>query len=91
MTIDDLEVGLHLCAAGGARRRARRPNDKATQDPEYFCTADANCDMIAGETCNTATHECVGCGCNVDGDCPVCQNCDTINSICVLPVMARYV
>ena len=59
--------------------------DTLTQDASFYCTADANCDTGAGETCDlTATsatyHECVGRSCTVATDCRVCQTCSAANT-----------
>lgn len=51
-------------------------SDKATQDYARYCAATADC--AAGETCNTATGECIGAPCtapSVAADCAACQVC----------------
>jgi hypothetical protein len=57
--------------------------DKKTQEPARFCATNANCNAAAGETCNTATNECVGATCTVDADCGSCQTCSS--SKCAAP------
>lgn len=57
-------------------------NDKATQGPAKFCTANADC-TGAGETCNTATKECIGAACNTTPECPACQTCE--GNACAAP------
>lgn len=56
-------------------------NDKATQDPAIYCTADTDCGT--GQTCNTATKECIGKACSKDSDCGACQTCTS--SKCAAP------
>ncbi len=58
--------------------------DKHTQAPARYCTADAACNTAAGETCNTATSECVGASCTGDADCGACQTCSSNH--CAAPV-----
>jgi hypothetical protein len=48
--------------------------DQPRQSYARLCGADADC--YAGETCATATHECVGKPCGADRDCDACQTCD---------------
>ncbi len=57
-------------------------NDKITQDPARYCAADGDCK--GGETCNTATNECIGGACTTDADCGACQTCTA--SKCKAPV-----
>lgn len=64
----------HTAATGAA--------DKETQPPARYCTSNANC-TGAGETCNTATNECVGGSCSKNSDCGACQTCS--QSVCVAP------
>jgi hypothetical protein len=50
--------------------------DKSTQRYARYCATAADC--AAGETCNTATSECIGAPCtvpNVSADCAACQVC----------------
>ncbi len=49
--------------------------DKIIQNPARYCAADADCDMAAAETCNTATKECIGRTCTTAADCGACQTC----------------
>jgi hypothetical protein len=58
-------------------------NDKVTQDYTTFCAMDSDCDTAGGETCNTATSECIGAACVGNGDCPACQTCS--NKKCAAP------
>ncbi len=48
--------------------------DQPHQDYARFCAADADC--ATGETCATATSECVGGACASDLDCGACQTCE---------------
>jgi hypothetical protein len=60
--------------------------DKATQGPAVYCTATPDCDTTAGETCNTATKECIGRTCAKDADCGACQTCTSLK--CAAPAAA---
>jgi len=51
--------------------------DKLTQEPARYCTADTDCNMAGGETCSTASNECVGASCTAAADCGSCQTCST--------------
>lgn len=48
--------------------------DKITQSAARYCTNNPDC--MAGETCDTTAHECVGRTCATAADCDVCQKCD---------------
>jgi cytochrome c553 len=50
-------------------------NDKATQSAARYCAKDSDC--RTGETCATATGECIGAPCMTAGDCDACQTCTT--------------
>lgn len=56
-------------------------NDKATQPPARYCAASTDCKT--GETCNTATKECIGGACTTDAQCGACQTCTA--SKCAAP------
>jgi len=55
--------------------------DKQTQDTAVYCGKDSDCPT--GQTCNTASNECVGASCTVDTDCAACQKCAA--SACAAP------
>jgi mono/diheme cytochrome c family protein len=59
--------------------------DKATQEYARYCTADANCNLAAGETCSLTSNECVGKACTVDANCDACQTCGA-GLICLAPI-----
>lgn len=50
--------------------------DKRTQEEARYCTTDTDCDGDGGETCVTASSECVGGACGDAGDCGACQTCE---------------
>jgi hypothetical protein len=85
MGVDDLEalytylrwLAVNAPASTGDAGSADLP----TQDAARYCTADSNCNT--GETCNTATNECIGRACSVDSDCDTCQTCTS--SACAAP------
>lgn len=63
-------------------------SDVLHQPPARWCAADADCS--SGETCATATNECVGGACSADLDCGTCQTCGggacqapAVDSVCV--------
>lgn len=58
-------------------------NDKMTQDPAVYCAMDADCNTAGGETCATASHECIGKTCAGDKDCGACQTCTALK--CAAP------
>jgi hypothetical protein len=82
MTVADLTAiytYMSVVAANDARPA------KATQDPARYCAKDADCNVAGGETCHTATGECVGAACpNGDIDCGACQTCDG-TAHCIAP------
>jgi hypothetical protein len=49
------------------------PSDALRQPAARWCAADRDC--ATGETCATATGECVGGACAGDADCGACQTC----------------
>lgn len=55
--------------------------DKHIPEPARYCTANTDC--ASGETCNTATSECVGGSCTADTDCGACQTCSS--NVCAAP------
>ena len=64
-------------------------SDADHQPPARACQASTDC--LAGETCTSDTHECVGGGCSTDLDCGTCQTCGAgacqepaADSLCVL-------
>ncbi len=88
MGVDDLEA-VYTYLRYVATNAPMGTGDQDAQLAARYCTAANNCN--AGETCNTATNECVGAPCTVDGDCDTCQTCTSgacaapaANSACVL-------
>lgn len=72
LTLDDLSAIYTYISMIPKRSGA---NDKATQEAAVYCAANSDCNTAAGETCNTATKECIGKSCVGDGDCAACQTC----------------
>ena len=72
MVHDDLEAIYTYLTKVPARTGA---NDKATQPVARYCASSGDC--RTGETCATATNECVGGSCSSDADCGACQTCTT--------------
>lgn len=83
--VDDDMIALYTYLKAVPRRQGA--SDKATQKSARYCTADANCNMAAGETCNMTNKECVGKTCATDADCDACQTCGG-GLICVAPIAA---
>jgi hypothetical protein len=88
MGVDDLEA-LYTYLRYSAQNAPAFTTDVVTQSAARYCTASSGCK--AGETCNTATNECVGRACSVDSDCDTCQTCASgscaapnSSSMCVL-------
>jgi hypothetical protein len=75
MTIDDLEAVYFYVRYVSVNGQATITADKPTQDAARYCTAPADCITAIGETCNTATKECVGGPCANDSECGACQTC----------------
>lgn len=70
MTVHDLEAVytyIHVL------QQSRQVAGKVTQDPVAYCAQNGDC--ATGQTCNTATSECVGQSCTINTDCPACQTC----------------
>jgi hypothetical protein len=86
MGLDDLEAVYfyvrYVAQNGGTTITA----DKLTQDAARYCMQASDCIAALGESCNTATNECVGRTCKVDSDCDVCQTCDATKK-CIAPAM----
>jgi len=55
--------------------------DKETQGAAAYCTKNSDCGT--GQTCNTATNECIGATCATDFDCGACQKCTS--NACAAP------
>jgi hypothetical protein len=81
MDLDDFEAVYAYLNNVPVRSGA---NDKLTQDAARYCTMDSDCNATAGETCATATHECIGATCTGPGDCGACQTCTAGH--CAAPV-----
>ena len=81
MTLEDLSAIYtyikHIPGPMGAA------NDKLTQDPAVYCAMDADCNTAGGETCATASHECIGKTCADATDCGACQTCTSLK--CAAP------
>jgi hypothetical protein len=75
MTLDDLQAVFTYVKAAGQVHARTAANDKLTQDPAYYCAANADCDGANGETCDTTKHECIGRNCTADHECPACDTC----------------
>jgi hypothetical protein len=50
-------------------------SDEPRQGPARWCAKDDDCAKSEGETCASATGECVGRTCGADVDCGTCQTC----------------
>lgn len=72
LTDDDLQAVYTYFANLAPREGAA---DKDTQPPARWCAQSTDCNTAAGETCNTATKECVGASCTKASDCGACQTC----------------
>lgn len=72
LTDDDLRAVYTYFTGQVARDGAA---DKDTQPPARWCAQNTDCTTAAGETCNTATKECVGGSCTKASDCGACQTC----------------
>lgn len=75
MTLGDLEAVYTYVRTVAQVAPRTGANDKSTQEAARYCTQTSDCNTGAGETCNTATSECVGTPCNADADCAACQTC----------------
>ena len=56
--------------------------DVERQNYARFCASNTDCNT--GESCASATSECVGKACSVDSDCDACQTCTA--SACAAPL-----
>ncbi len=89
MGVDDLEAVYTYMRWLAVNAPIKGAADIVTQSAARYCASSAGCN--AGETCNTATNECIGGPCTVDSDCGACQTCTTgacaapaANSMCAL-------
>jgi hypothetical protein len=78
LTLDDMESIFVFLQNQPAPTGA---NDKATQPAARYCAASTDC--LSGESCNTATNECIGGACTSAADCGACQTCTS--SKCAAP------
>jgi mono/diheme cytochrome c family protein len=72
MNEDDIQAIYTYLKNQTARTGA---GDKLTQPPARWCAQDTDCNAGGGETCNTATKECVGSTCTQEAECGACQTC----------------
>jgi hypothetical protein len=75
LTTQDLEAVFTYFKYIATVRPTTGPGDKVTQQAARYCAASSDC-KGAGETCNTATSECIGGACASAADCGACQTCD---------------
>jgi hypothetical protein len=75
MTLYDLEsVYVYVKSLASSSPRLGG-NDKLTQMAARFCTMDKDCNTAGGESCSSATNECIGTACIADNMCGACQSC----------------
>jgi mono/diheme cytochrome c family protein len=83
----DIYAYLHLLATS-----ANGVTDKVTQDYDRYCTSSSQCDVAAGETCDTTSSTCTNTPCTgtgFSGDCNVCQTCTASGGTrCAMPDQA---
>jgi mono/diheme cytochrome c family protein len=82
MTLDDMEAVYTYLKTIALEAPFTGSADKPTQPAARYCASSTTC--LTGETCNTATNECVGGACTSDRDCGACQTCGS-SSTCVAP------
>jgi hypothetical protein len=75
MGLDDLEAIYTYLYTLANSPQATTVNDVEQQGSARYCAMDSDC--FQGETCNTATNECVGGPCNSNSDCGTCQSCSS--------------
>ena len=82
MTLSDLEaVWTYLKTIPAIPSTSSDAADKQTQHFAMYCAKDSDCPV--GQTCATASNECVGTACTTEFDCGACQKC-TANA-CAAP------
>jgi hypothetical protein len=82
MTLEDLAaIWTYLKTIPPIQSTGTDAADKQTQGTALYCAQSSDC--ATGQTCNTASNECIGAVCVSDSDCGACQTCTS--NACAAP------